>query len=97
MRRYSERQIRFLELYFSGLTMAAAAERAGFKGRSQALCNTGRKILTKFSNNPKALFRKAGPRERRIAQLLVDTVENSKSEPKQLKALTILSRFINWR
>ena len=75
--------------------MKDSAKLAGYKGSTpQALCNTGRAILAKFSNNPKALFRLAGPREGKIGQLLVNIVKNGKSENEQLKALMILSRCI---
>jgi hypothetical protein len=91
--RFSPQERIFLEFFFSGFLMKDAARTAGYRGASdQALCNTGRAILTKFSNNPKALFRLGGPRERRIAQLLVGMADNSKSDLKQLKALTILSK-----
>jgi hypothetical protein len=91
--KFSPRQITFLELYLSGFLMKDAARAAGYRGSSdQALCNTARKILDKFSTNPKALFRLAGVRERKIAQLLVDMADNSKSAFQQLKALTILSK-----
>jgi len=94
MRRFSERQIQFLEAYLSGLPMTDAVALAGYEASTpQSRCNRGRAILTKFSNNPKALFRLAGARERRIAQLLVDILE-SKSEHKQLLALKILSKCI---
>ena len=91
--RFSPRQIKFLELYLSGFLMKDAARAAGYRGSSDpALCNTGRAILTKLSNNPQGLFRLAGPRERKIAQLLGQMAFNSKSELKQLKALEILGR-----
>ena len=93
--RFSPRQLLFLELFFSGLSMKDAATGAGYRGSSApALCNTGRKILDKFVANPQALFRLAGARERKIAQLLVDMAFNSKSEFKQIRALTILSKVI---
>jgi hypothetical protein len=83
--------MKFLELYFGGALMKDAARAAGYRGASdQAFCNTGRAILSKFNNNPKALFRLVGARERRIAQLLVGMGDNSKSELQKLKALTIL-------
>lgn len=73
--------------------MKDAARAAGYRGASdQALCNTGRKILNKFSNTPKAIFRFVGAQERQIPQLLVDMAYNSKSELKQLKGLKILAR-----
>jgi len=75
--------------------MKDAARGAGYRGTSdQALCNTGRKILDKFSANPKALFRRAGAREVKIAQLLTGLAGNNKSERQQLKAVKILSRCI---
>jgi hypothetical protein len=93
--KFSPREIKFLELFFSGFTMKASAKGAGYRGSSDpALCNTGRKILDKFSNNPRALFRQAGARERRIARLLVDMAYKSKSELKQFKALKILAECI---
>jgi hypothetical protein len=91
--KFLPRQITFLELYLSGFTMKDSARAAGYRGSSdQALCNTGRAILSKFVANPQALFRLAGTRERKIGQLIVDMANNSKSEFKQLKALTILSK-----
>ena len=85
--------MKFLELYFAGALMKDAALAAGYRGATpQALCNTGRAILNKFSANPQAFFRLAGARERKIGQLIVDMANNSKSEFKQLKALTILSK-----
>jgi hypothetical protein len=93
--RFSPRETRFLEFFFSGYLMKNAAALAGYKGSTpQSLCNRGRAILTKFSANPKALFRLAGPRETRIAQLLVSMADNNKSEHQQLKALTILSKCL---
>ncbi len=80
--------------------MKNAAALAGYQGSTpQSLCNRGRRILTKFSNNPDALFRQAGPRGAKIAWLLADIVENSKSESehKQLQVLKILSKCINRR
>lgn len=75
--------------------MKDAAYAAGYRGSTpQALCNTGRATLKKFSANPKALFRLAGARKRKIGQLIVDMANNNKSEFKQLKALTILSKCI---
>ena len=93
--KFSPRQIKFLELYLSGFLMKDAARAAGYRGASdQALCNTGRAILIKFSTNPKALFRLGGPREKRIARLLVDMAEGSKSE-RQLIALKILFKCLD--
>ncbi len=93
--RFSPREMKFLELYFGGALMKTAAASAGYKGSTpQALSNAGRRILTKFSNNPKALFRQAWGHEVRIGRLLLDIVKDGKSEHKQLKALTILSRCL---
>jgi hypothetical protein len=93
--KFSPRQLLFLELFLSGYSMQDAARGAGYKGSTpQALCNSARRTLAKFSNNPKALFRWAGAREKKIAQLLVDMANNTKSELQQLKALTILSRYM---
>jgi hypothetical protein len=93
--RFSSRAMKFLELYFSGFLMKDAARAAGYRGASdQALCNTGKAILDKLSASPEVLFRQAGPREKKIAQLLVDITDNSKSELQQLKALKILSKCI---
>jgi len=84
--------MKFLEFYFGGALMKNAARAAGYQGGSdQALCNTGRAILDKFSKNPKSLFRLGGAREMRIAQLLGDML-NSKSPLQRLKALEILAR-----
>jgi len=91
--RFNQRQLRFLELFFSGYKMKTAARAAGYKGRSdQALCNTGRKILNKLSKNQKSFFRLAGTRERMIVQLLDDMAFNSESTSQRLKALKILAR-----
>jgi hypothetical protein len=85
--------MKFLELYFGGALMKDAARAAGYRGSTpQALCNTGRAILDKFTKNPEALFRRAGARERRVAQLLCDMAFNSKSPLQRLKALKILGR-----
>jgi hypothetical protein len=41
--KFSPRQIKFLELYFAGCSLKAAARGAGYLGASDsALCNTGR-------------------------------------------------------
>jgi len=91
--RFSPRQMKFLESYFGGASMKAAVRAAGYQGASdQALCNTGRAILDKFSKNPDALFCRAGARERRVAQLLCDMAFHSKSPLQRLKALKILAR-----
>jgi hypothetical protein len=93
--KFSPRQMKFLELYFGGALMKDSARAAGYRGASdQALCNTGRKILNKFGKNPKALFYRAGARERRIASLLIDATDSSRSEQQQLRALKILSKCI---
>jgi len=74
--------------------MKDAALAAGYKGSTaQSLCNRGRKILTKFSNNPDALFRQGWGREARIAELLFDMVDDSRPG-RQLLALTILAKCI---
>ncbi len=93
--KFLPRQITFLELYFSGFSIKDSARAAGYRGSSdQALCNTGRAILNKFSASPKAFFRRAGARELKIAQAIVDMADNNKSELQQLKALRILSKCI---
>jgi len=92
--RFSPREVKFLELYFGGALMKDAALAAGYKGSTaQSLCNRGRKILTKFSNNPDALFRQGWGREARIAELLFDMVDDSRPG-RQLLALTILAKCI---
>ena len=91
-RRFTSRQLRFLELFFSGYKMKNAARAAGYRGASdQSLCNSGRKVLNKLSKNPNLLFFWPGARERRIAQLIADTVDNG-TVRQQLKALEILAR-----
>ncbi len=91
--RLSPRAMKFLELYFGGALMKDAARAAGYKGASnQALCNSARRILSKFSKTPWATFRRAEARKRKIAQLLTDF--DGRSELQQLKALKILSRCI---
>jgi len=92
--KFSPRAMKFLELYFGGaLTMKDAVRVAGYRGGSaQALCNTGRAILTKFTGDPN--FHRAWRRKRKIARLSVGLADNSKSEHEQLKALKILSRYI---
>ena len=92
--KFSPREIKFLELYFSGFLMKDAARAAGYRGASdQALCNTGRGILTKFTGDPN--FHRAWRRKRKIARLSAAMADNSKSELQQLKALKILSRCLN--
>jgi hypothetical protein len=84
--------MKFLELYFGGALMKDAARAAGYQGASdQALCNTARAILTKFSMNSKTLLRRARA-WRKIAQLF-DMAENSKSEMKKIKALKAMSKY----
>jgi hypothetical protein len=78
--KFSPRQLRFLELYFTGLSIKAAARAAGYRGSSdQALCNTGGAIL-----------RRAVATDARIAQLFLDKVLNSQSESGRLKGLSLL-------
>ncbi len=78
----SPRQLRFLELYFSGFTMRAAARAAGYRGSSaSALCNTGRAVLLR-----------AVAADARIAQLLLDMTVHNQSKTGQLKGLSILSK-----
>jgi hypothetical protein len=80
--KFSPRQIRFLELYFSGFLMKDAARAAGYRGSSdQALCNTARAILLR-----------AVATDARIAQLLLDMAVHSQSESGRMKGLTILSK-----
>ncbi len=75
--------------------MKAAAASAGYRGSTpQSLCNAGRRVLTKFSKNPNALFRQAWGHEARIAQLLMGMAENNKSGHRQLKALKILAALL---
>ena len=82
--KFSLRQIKFLELYFTGLSMKAAARAAGYRGSSdQALCNTGG-----------ALLRRAVAADASIAQLFLDAVENNRSESGRLKGLNILVKAI---
>lgn len=91
--KFSPRQLRFLELYFTGLSMKTAARAAGYRGASdQSLCNTGKAILTKFTKDPN--FHRAWRRKRKIARLSAGLAGNSKSELQKLKALKILSRYI---
>ena len=80
--KFSPRQLLFLELFFSGYSIQGAARGAGYKGSTpQALCNTGRAILDKFSKTPMAWAGK-----RKIAQLLLDMGDNM-PELQRLKAL----------
>ena len=90
--RFSPREMRFLQLYLGGAFMKTAARGAGYRGSSdQALCNTGRAILKKLVANPQALFRLGGPREKRIARLLVNMVDDIRPG-RQITALEILGR-----
>jgi hypothetical protein len=82
--KFSPRQIKFLELYFSGFTIKDSARGAGYRGSSdQALCNTGG-----------ALLRRAVATDARIAQLLLDVAVNDQTESGRLKGLTILSKVM---
>ena len=93
--KFSPRQLLFLEFFFSGCSMKSAARAAGYRGSTpQALCNTGRAILDKFSKIPFPLFCQAGARERNIAKLIFEMAENAKSGTQQLKVLKILSKCI---
>jgi len=90
--RFNPKQLRFLELYFSGCKMKTAARAAGYKGKSpQSLCNTAKKILDKFSDHPDAFFHLAGLRGLRMALLISETLDGD-SKPRQLAALKILTR-----
>lgn len=87
--------MKFLEIYFGGALMKDAARAAGYRGTSdQALCNTGRAILDKFSKIPFDLFCQAGARERKISKLIFEMADNAKSGTQQLKVLKILSKCI---
>jgi hypothetical protein len=92
--KFSPREIKFLELFFSGFTMKASVKGAGYRGSSDpALCNTGRKILEKFSKTPQALFCWPGVRQAKIAQLLCNMADDSRPG-RQLLALKILAKCI---
>ena len=83
----SPRQLRFLELFFSGFSIKNAARAAGYRGSSdQALCNTGRAIL-----------RRARASETGIFQLFLDMTVNDQSESDSLKCLNILSKAFSSR
>jgi hypothetical protein len=85
--KFSPRQLRFLELYFSGFSMKAAARAAGYQGSSdQALCNTGG-----------ALLRRAVATDARIAQLFLDKMVLNQSESGRLKGLNILVKNMFFR
>jgi hypothetical protein len=86
--------MKFLELYFGGALMKDAARAAGYRGASpQALCNSAKRVLTKFSKTPQAFFRRAGTREKKIAELLFAMTDDSRPG-RQLIALTILAKCI---
>lgn len=93
--KFSPREIKFLELYFSGFRMKDSARGAGYRGSSdQTLCNQARAIINKYeqSASAKGIFRRVGASEVRIAQLLSSLVQNAKSESAQLRALSIISK-----
>jgi hypothetical protein len=93
-RRFTPKQLRFLELFFSGFMMKDAARGAGYQGRSdQSLCNLGLRILRKFVGDPKTVFRRrpGAIRGKNISQML----EGSPKE--QLAALKIISTFVDRR
>lgn len=92
--KFSPRQMKFLELYLDGALMKDAAAGAGYRGSTpQALCNTGRAILNKFSHiNLKALRANALKR-RKIAHLL-GMYDNSESEHEQSKGLLLMSKYL---
>jgi hypothetical protein len=95
--KFSPRELKFLELYFSGFLMKDAAKSAGYRGSSDpAICNTGRAVLTKFEQSAlaKRIFCGAGVSEGRIAALLIDMALNSQSESGRMKGLSILSRAL---
>jgi hypothetical protein len=99
--KFSPRELKFLKLYFGGFLMKNAARGAGYCGSSdQALCNTGRAILNKYTKyaSDKGIFRGAGACDGQIASSLVDMVVNNQSESRKVKYLTILSKtMFNWR
>jgi len=69
--------------------MMAAAKGAGYMGSNQSLCNTGLRVLRKFTGDQKMVLR------RRIGAR--GAAENDKSEHQQLQTLTLLSKCINRR
>jgi hypothetical protein len=72
--------------------MKDAAHAAGYRGATpQSLCNTGRKILSKFSNNHHTLFRRMGPREMKIAHLISNALDDDSKPERQLEALKVLT------
>jgi len=81
--KFSPRQVKFLELFFSGFSIKNAARAAGYKGSSdQALCNTGRAILLRAASDHK------------IFQLFLDMMVNELPEFRRLKCLNILSKTL---
>jgi hypothetical protein len=95
--KFSSRELKFLELFFSGRSMKGAARGAGYRGSTdQSLCNTARKILTKYeeSASTKGMFRESRATEVRIASLLLDMAMNSQPASKQLKGWRILSKVM---
>jgi len=85
--KFSPRQIKFLELYFAGCSLKAAARGAGYLGASDsALCNTGRAILLR-----------AVAIDARIAHLMLEVAENCRSESGRLKGLSILVKAMSSR
>lgn len=78
--KFSPRQVLFLELFFNGLSMKAAARAAGYRGSTDpALCNTGA-----------AIIRRAVATDARIAQLFLEKKVHNRSESGRLKGLSIL-------
>ena len=95
--KFSPRQIKCLELYFSGLLMKDAARAAGYRGSSdQALCNQARAVINKYeqSASAKEIFKRVGASEVHIAQLLTSLVQNAKSESAQVRALAIIAKCL---
>lgn len=86
--------MKFLELYFGGALMKDAVRAAGYRGASdQALCISGKRVLTKFSKTPQTLFCWPGVRQAKIAQLLFNMADDSRLG-RQLIALKILAKCI---
>ena len=82
--KFSPRQLKFLELFFSGFSIKNAARAAGYRGSSdQALCNTGRAILRRAKASNSIIF-----------QLFLDMTVNDKSEYGRMKCLNILSKAL---
>ena len=82
--KFSPRQRRFLELFFGGFTMSAAARAAGYRGSSaSSLCNTARAILLR-----------AAATDARIIQLLLDMTVHNQYKSGRLKGLSILSKAL---